>query len=229
VVRGIRWMSLWLTVLVLALFAAAVYFARGFRRTTLRNVGWAFVVVGIIVLLARRGGGNYAIGALTTAEYREPARHVWLIGSTVLGDIGRAVVLYGLIAVLGAVLAGPTRAATAVRSRIAPVLNEKQGIAWGVTAFAYLLLVLWGGTHALRTWWGILLLGGLLALGVFALRRETLAEFPDAGSEPEPAVAAATPGNGRRAAELAQLAALRDSGALTEVEYVRAKERALSS
>jgi hypothetical protein len=60
-------------------------------------------------------------------------------------------------------------------------------MAWGVAAGVFLLLVLWGGTHALRVWWGILLLGGLLALGVWALRKQTLEEFPSAVAAPEPA------------------------------------------
>ena len=102
--------------------------------------------------------------------------------------------------------------------------------------------MLWGGTHALRTWWGILLLGGLLALGIVALRRQTLVEFPDAGitpaddTEPSPAArvaaslkpkpAAATASS--QAADLARLAALHDSGALTDAEFTRAKDLALS-
>ena len=58
------------------------------------------------------------------------------------------------------------------------MLNEHQGIAWVVVGAVFLLLVLWGGTHALRTWWGIVLLGALLAIGVVALRYETMREFP---------------------------------------------------
>ena len=42
------------------------------------------------------------------------------------------------------------------------------GVAWAVMAAAYLLLVLWAPTHALRTAWGIVLLG--------ALRSQTLSE-----------------------------------------------------
>ena len=82
-----------------------------------------------------------------------------------LAEIGLALVLYGVLAVLGAALAGPTRAAVAVRGRIAPVLNHHPGVAWAAAGLAFLLLVLWGGTHALRTWWGILVLGALLAAG----------------------------------------------------------------
>jgi hypothetical protein len=189
-VRVIRVVSVWLLVLVLLMLGAALYLARGERRETLRNIGWAIMIVGIVVLVVRRTGGNYVVDALASPPYRHPARHAWQIGSTVLRDIGLAGVLYGVVIVLGAVLAGPTRAATAVRGWLAPVLNEKPLVAWSLVAFAYLLLVLWGGTHALRTWQGILLLGALLAVGVAALRRETLAEFPKQGSGPTPSAAA---------------------------------------
>ena len=62
------------------------------------------------------------------------------------------------------------------------MLNERPGIAWAAVGAVFLLLVLWGGTHALRTWWGIVLLGALLAIGVVALRHQTLREFPELGS-----------------------------------------------
>jgi hypothetical protein len=177
-VRAVRAISVWVLVLVLLMFGGAIYLAAGERRETLRNIAWAFIVVGTIVLVVRRWGGTYAVNALTTEQYREPAHRAWSIGTSILGEIGWAVVLYGVIGLLGAILAGPTRIATVVRRHIAPVLNERQGLAWGAVGVAYLLLVLWGGTHALRTPLGIILLGGLLALGVAALRRQTLAEFP---------------------------------------------------
>jgi hypothetical protein len=176
-------LSVWLLVIVLFLFGLAIYLARGFRRETLRNVGWAFVLTGVIILVVRRLGGNYAINALAPSTYRETFHRVWLINSTILGEIGRAVVLYGLVGVLGAVLAGPTRAATSARRWLAPYLNDRQGIVWGVVGGVYLLLVLWGPTHALRVWWGILLLAALISLGVVAFRRQTLQEFPAASGE----------------------------------------------
>jgi hypothetical protein len=66
-----------------------------------------------------------------------------------------------------------------VRSRIAPVLNDQPGIAWAIVAFVFLLAIVWGGTHALRTVWGVALLGALLAAGVLAFRRQTLREAAD--------------------------------------------------
>jgi predicted benzoate:H+ symporter BenE len=91
--------------------------------------------------------------------------------------------VYGVVIVLGAVLAGPSARATAARRWMAPVLDDRAGIAWGVVAGAFLLLVLWGPTHALRTAWGIALLAALLAGGIIALRRQIQREFPSAGQE----------------------------------------------
>ena len=196
-VRAIEVLSVWLGVLVLGLFALAVYLARGMRRETLRNIGWAFVLVGLVVLVVRRGTGNYAIEALMRPENRDEGQRAWLISSSILGEIGRAAVIYGLVTVLGTTLAGPTAAGTAVRRWTAPVLNDRPGVAWSSTGAAFLLLVLWGPTHALRTWWGILILGALLAAGVAALRRQTQEEFPDA--RPPRLRAAATPNAGARA------------------------------
>lgn len=178
VVSTIKAVSVWVLVLVFLMYAAAVYLAVGKRRETLRDIGWAFVLVGLLVLVVRRVGGNYAINALATEQYRLPAHHAWLIASSILGELGWSVIFYGLVGVLGAALAGPTHVATVARRWFAPVLNERQGIAWGAVVFAYLLLILWGGTHALRTPTGIFILGCLIAVGVVALRRQTLVEFP---------------------------------------------------
>jgi hypothetical protein len=178
-VRAVKIVSSWVLALVLLLYAAAIYLAAGARRTALRSVGWSFVFAGLLVLIVRRVAGNYVIDALVQPEYRHAGKQAWLLSSSILGEVGRATVLYGFVAVFGAILAGPSRLAVACRRRLAPVLNDRPDITWGGAALAFLLIVLWGGTHALRTWWGVLLLGGLLALGLVALRRQTLREFPE--------------------------------------------------
>ena len=134
--------------------------------------------------------------------------------------IGMIVLLYGVIATLGAVFAGPSSIATRLRRALAPTLNERPGIVWGTVGFIYLLAIWWGGTHALRVWWGILLLAGLIALGVVALRRQTLQEFPSgAHAEPAPAGAPSTTD------ELARLQEMHEAGAINDEEFVeRAKK-----
>jgi hypothetical protein len=210
VVKVLKALSVALLVLVLALYALAVYLATGERRRTLRNVGWALVLVGIVVLVARRLTGEYAVNALTSPQSQDAGRRAWLIGSEILGQIGVAAILYGAVVVAGTILAGPAGWATTSRRHLASLLDDRAGIAWGVVAGAYLLLVLWGPTHALRTAWGILLLGALLAAAVAALFRQTATEFAAAQvTQAAPAVdpgggngEAAPPGSGPSTAEL---------------------------
>jgi len=247
-VQAVRVVSVWLLVIVLFLYGLAIYLARGARRVTLRNAGIAFAIVGLLVLVIRRLLGNYIINSLAAPGYQPATHHLYLIGTAVLGQIGAAVLLYGVIATLGAVFAGPTHIATSLRRRLAPELNERQGVVWGAVGFLYLLAIFWGGTHALRTWWGILLLGGLIALGVYALRRQTLQEFPPGGAQLEPAPADAPTATGAQAKpagepdedvtahvlgrsvidELSRLAELHASGAINDDEYERAKKIALA-
>ena len=219
-VRALHALSVWLLVLVLAMYATAVWLARGARRPVLRNVGWALVLVGLVTLVIRRVAGNYIVDALASPGYTGATHRLWLIGTAILGQIGGATILYGAVTVLGAVLAGPTVAAVAARRRIAPVLNERQGIVWAGAAGVYLLLVLWGGTHALRTWWGILLLAVLLAAGIAALRRQTLAEFPAGAVAPR---TRPTPEE-----QLATLEELHDRGAIGDEQYENAKKLVLT-
>jgi hypothetical protein len=122
-------------------------------------------------------------------------------------------------------------------------------VTWGGAAAIYLLVVLWGPTHALRTWWGILLVAALLAAGIVILRRQTLAEFPQAGLEEHASLRARVattvggaahrvssarhhdaPAGGNRstADELSRLAELRANGAISEEEYEQAKKIALT-
>jgi hypothetical protein len=183
-VKTVRVLSVWLLVVVLGLFALAVYLARGERRETLRTVGWAFIVVGLVALVVRRLAGNQIVDALASPSSEDAGHRTWLIGTEILGQIGWAAIFYGVVVVLGAVLAGPLPAARTARGWIAPVLNGRPGLAFAVVGSAFLLLVLWGPTHALRTAWGILLLAALIAVGLVALRRQTLREFPDAGAAP---------------------------------------------
>jgi hypothetical protein len=219
-VQAVRVLSVWLLVGVLFLYGLAIYLARGARRATLRNAGIGLALVGLLVLVIRQLLGDYITDALAKPGY-EPATHrLWLIGTSILGQIGAAALLYGVIAALGAVFAGPTAPAIWVRQRFAPVLNERQGLVWGGVGFLYLLAILWGGTHALRTWWGILLLAGLIAIGVFALRRQTLTEFPP-GQQLEPAPGGSAPDG------LARLQELHEAGTISDNEFVeRAKKLA---
>jgi RsiW-degrading membrane proteinase PrsW (M82 family) len=94
-VQAIRVLSAVLLVLVLGLYALAVYLARGQRRQTLRNVGWAFIFGGLVILVARRLAGQAVVDALTTPSSHDASHRAWLIGTSILSQIGWAAILYG--------------------------------------------------------------------------------------------------------------------------------------
>ena len=91
-------------------------------------------------------------------------------------------IVYGLLIVAAAWLAGPTRPAIAIRKFLAPSLRESPAVAYSVVGAVLLLVVLWGPTPAFRNLWWILIFAVLLALGATMLRRDTAREFP--GIEP---------------------------------------------
>jgi hypothetical protein len=65
-------------VLVLALYELAIYLARGTRRQTIRNIGFALMVAGLLVLVVRQVAGDAAVEALTAPRrHPRPARTWW--------------------------------------------------------------------------------------------------------------------------------------------------------
>jgi hypothetical protein len=193
-VKAIKWLS-WLVILIaFACFAGAVWLAPG-RRSMLRNVGAALLLAGILLLVIRRLVGNYIVDALASGEsVRDAVGSTWIIGTSLLAEVAWALIIYGLVILIGTWLAGPTRYAVRARAALAPGLRNRPELGWGALGVVYLLLVLWGPVPALRNWLGIILLGALVALGFEAFRRVAIGELePDASpppSAPPPAPAA---------------------------------------
>jgi hypothetical protein len=191
-VKAIKWLS-WLVILIaFACFAGAVWLAPG-RRSMLRNVGASLLLAGILLLVIRRLVGNYIVDALASGEsVRDAVGSTWIIGTSLLAEVAWALIIYGVVILIGTWLAGPMRYATRARGAIAPTLRDRPGLGWGILAAVYLLLVLWAPVPALENWPGILLLAGLVALGFEAFRRVAIGELePDAqtpqASPPAPA------------------------------------------
>ncbi len=181
-VKAIKVLNVFLIILVLILYAVAVWLAGGWRRQALRATGWSLLIVGVLLLVVRRVVGNQIVSSLVkTQADKTAAKHAWLIGSQLLADVAWAIILYGIFVVIAAWLAGATRPATAIRRWLAPAFRDRNGFVIGGVVLLYLLLILWGPTPALQQWWGILLAAVLFAVGLWALRRETLQEFPDGG------------------------------------------------
>jgi hypothetical protein len=189
-VKAIKWMSALVLVISLACYAGAIWLARG-RRSMLRNIGIALIVVGILLLVARRALGTYITDTLSSGEsVREAVNASWLIGTSLLSEIASAAIIYGVVILIGTILAGPWRYMVRMRQAIGPTLRDRPGLAWGGLAIVYLLLVLWGPVPALRSWVGVLVLAGLVALGFEAFRRVVIGELgPDSRGSPPAAVA----------------------------------------
>lgn len=189
-VKAIKWMS-WLVILIaFACFAGAVWLARG-RRAMLRNVGVALFLVGILLLVVRRAVGNYIVDALTSGEsLRGAVDSTWFIGTSLLAEVAWALIVYGVIILIGTWLAGPSRYAARVRAFIGPTLRDRPGLAWGTLAAVYLLVVLWAPVPALRNWLGVLVLGALVALGFEAFRRVVVGELEPGAPPSAPATPA---------------------------------------
>src|SRR5450755_109065 len=184
IANAVKHLAIVLPAIALLMFALAVYLARGRRRRTLRTDGWCFVLIGVVLLLIRRIGGNAVVNGLVKVPSNKPAVHdVWNIGTSLLFALAVALIVYGIVIVAAAWLAGPTRPATALRKLLAPSLRDSPAVAYSVVGGVLLLLVAWGPTPAFRNIWWILVFALLLAFGVTMLRRETALEFPGIGHD----------------------------------------------
>lgn len=170
-----------LSLLALGLLIFAVWLARGERRSTMLLAGWAAVVSGVIVLVARGIAGQAIVDSLATTAAVEPAATAaWDIGTSLLKTLGWQAVIIGLAIVLAAWLGGGSRPATALRRASAPALAQRPDLVGVGAGIAVLVLIAWGPIPALRRPSFILILIALVVVGVIALRRQTQREFPDA-------------------------------------------------
>ena len=178
--QALRGISLIVLILTFLLYIVAVVVARERRRETLRMVGGSLIVAGALALVAHYFAGQQIVDGLSsTASVRSAVSDTWDIGSSLLVEAAQSAIAYGVVVVLGAWLAGPTRPAVAVRHFLAPFLLSPRW-AFGGVAVVVLLILLWGPTPATRKPLGMLIFAILLCLGVEVLRRQVKREVPDA-------------------------------------------------
>ena len=180
VVATLEFLAWLMFVLVIALYAVAVYLASGGRITALRNVGLSLIVVGVITITAQA----IAVRALVQALVEDPssrpiADSVVQIGTALLRQQAWSAVIYGLLIAGFAALRGDRRFAVAARRTLAPALNASTGALAGGTAVVLLLLIWWSPGRAFEGWTTGLLLIALVIGAVAALRAQTQREYPD--------------------------------------------------
>ncbi len=180
-VNVLRSLALILPLLVVAMFALAVYLARGRRRQTLTEVGAAFVGAGLAVVVIRGIAGSKVVDSLATTEAVRPAAQAaWSIGTSVLANVAWSTVFIGVVVVLAAMLASPMRIATSLRHLMAPYMRDRPDVTFGMLGLLLLLLFAWGPIEATKSLTGILIIIVLAVFGTETLRRQTALEFPDA-------------------------------------------------
>jgi hypothetical protein len=223
--RVLRAVAAWIWVLALAAWIAAVFVARD-RRKELRAIAIGFIVVGVLLLLVRRAAGGYLVDQLaTSASNEEAVRHSWAILTRLLVDAAWAGIALGLVALAGIWVAGPSRWGTGAREMLAPYLR-RPGLAFGVAALLFVLLVFWGPISYVQRPSVIVALAVIAALGVEALRRKAAHDFPEA-TPGLPGLALGRSGATTPAGELERLARLHERGRLTDDEFAAAKSRIL--
>jgi hypothetical protein len=218
VTRLLRFVAAWIWVLALACWIGAVFLARD-RRKEVRAIAFGFVVVGVLVLAIRRLAGDYLVDELSVAADDSAAQNTWDILTRLLADAGWAAIAVGVVSVLGVWLVGPSRSGTAARSSLAPYLRRPE-LAFGVAAFLFLLVFLWGPISYVQRPLVILAFAVVAAVGIEFLRRKAARDFPDAQPRAW---------NPSQAEELERLAGLHAAGTLTDEEFARAKAKALTS
>lgn len=183
VLRVLRPLPIFLILGSLACFGAALLVAPGWRRRSLFGYGIGFVVAGLAALLTRSLAGGQFVDSFARTAAAEPAiSEVWTIATGMLVDVAVATICYGLVMIAGAVLAGPTNGATAVRRTLAPFWRVPW-IAYSALALVIVALVWWEPTPAWRNGVMLVILIGLLIAGTEALRRQMVREFPGATRE----------------------------------------------
>lgn len=252
-VKILRLLAIPLGLAALAVLAIAVVISRE-RRRTLRAISWGVLAAGLVLILIRRVVGDAIVNSLTTVpNVREAGHAIWWVATERLAAANITVVTVGLVLLVGTWFAGPGRHATSARRAVTPYLREP-ALAYGGYAALVLLLLVWAPVPAARYWVTALILIVLGAIGVEALRRLSVAEFPDrterdlggrvgdwasgawrsvtAGDKPaaaEPAQAAAAPAAPDRYVTLERLASLHERGILSDEEFAAEKAATLAN
>lgn len=175
----LKGLALLFTILIPVLYAIAIFLAKGYRRRTLMNVGFAAVAAGVIVLLLRTVVISQVADSLVKVEANKPAAHAALsIATSILSEIAGAFIVIGVPLIAAAWFAGPSRYATRARQFIAPFLREHPEWVYAIVAVIMLLIFIWNPIPSTGKLAGILIYSLLAFFGAYILRRQTAEEFP---------------------------------------------------
>ena len=176
-VRVLDFLSWFIAVVVLALYALAVYLARGRRRQVLGTIGWSLVGVGVVVLLAQAVARRVLLDALVENPANRSAADIATgVATGLLRQMGWAALIYGILIVAFAWLLGDHRWAVAIRRVMTPVFDLSAGAVAGGTAVLLLVLWAWSPGRVFESWATGLTFVGLVIAAIVVLRQRVRAE-----------------------------------------------------
>lgn len=188
-VKVLDFTSWFLFIVVVAMYAAAVYLAAGRRRQMLRSVGIALIVGGLLLLVIRGIGIRTSVEMFVEDATNKPlATLVASVLTVLLRQMAWTGVVYGLLIVAFATLLGPYRWAIAARRWIAGVTESTAAVV-GVCFVAVLLLLWWSPGGAFDRWVTALVLVGLVIGAIVTLvlsGRQELAADSTTSGDPTP-------------------------------------------
>ena len=163
----------------------------------------------MILVIGRTVGGNLLVENLVKLPENRPAANAaWDVITGLLKDTTRTVIAVGFITVIWAWVSGEGERAVAIRRAFAPHARDHVGQVWVAFAAVVLFLIWWAPTQAFRRPVPALVMIVLAGIGLEAVRRQSVKEFPDAESgevvaavraklsrprKPRPAAAAESP------------------------------------
>ena len=182
VVAVVDVMSVYLFVVVVALYALAVWLA-GDRRVALRNVGLSLVAAGVLLLVARLVMVRLATEQLAEADdVRSAARSIATIVTNLLNELAWSGVAIGLVVALYAVAIGPSRPAAATRRLLLPVASRPVAT-WALAVLALLIFVSFLPGFSFTHWLPVVVFAVLFVAAVEGLRRNVVADAAEGHSE----------------------------------------------
>jgi hypothetical protein len=226
----LKTLGTWLWILPVALWAIALWLARGRRRSILRTIAIGSILAGLLVLVVRRVTGSFIVDELVSSTAVQPAaQDAWDILTAQLRDGGFTFLGLGVIVLFAVWLVGPSASAVATRRGLAPYLARPE-IAYGVAGALFVLLLWWSPTVQTTRVQLMIAAAVILALGVELLRRQTAREIPD---PPPPDLSGSvrrgmSRARGRtaeqdRLAALERLGRLHEQGVLSDEEFAAEK------
>ncbi|WP_040496616.1 hypothetical protein [Ilumatobacter nonamiensis] len=143
-VQILDFLSWFVFLVVVLLYALAVYLAVGRRTQTMRNVGLSLAAAGVIILLLRAISVDLVAGAVVKEPSNEPMGQVVVsIATSLIAQTAWTGIVIGLIIAVCAWLLGPSSWAANARRVTAPLTNVSTGVFVGGSVVLALLLWWW--------------------------------------------------------------------------------------